>query len=224
LMTLMALRFNPRPRAGGDGFYSFNELILICFNPRPRAGGDLLLEFDTDVWIVSIHAPARGATLATLMIVPVPPRFNPRPRAGGDMMDAGLVMFISGFNPRPRAGGDLAFGDGPSAERFQSTPPRGGRRGGRGQGKGGKGVSIHAPARGATWGCSARWCLFSVSIHAPARGATRVLARIVLYIWFQSTPPRGGRRDRFGDYPRNLGFNPRPRAGGDISLYSILWI
>jgi len=34
---------------------------------------------------------------------------------------------------------------------------------------------------------------------------------------FQSTPPRGGRRYGMGVFTVNIGFNPRPRAGGDWS-------
>jgi len=33
-------------------------------------------------------------------------------------------------------------------------------------------VSIHAPARGATWTLNGTAATLSVSIHAPARGAT----------------------------------------------------
>ena len=38
-------------------------------------------------------------------------------------------------------------------------------------------VSIHAPARGATYRHERCWCCRSVSIHAPARGATLPLPR-----------------------------------------------
>ena len=56
---------------------------------------------------------------------------------------------------------------------FQSTRPRGARRGRRG-GRGHRShVSIHAPARGATLGAQALPLARLVSIHAPARGATR---------------------------------------------------
>ena len=76
-----------------------------------------------------------------------------------------------------------------------------------------------------------------VSIHAPARGATKVDLPLQRAAWFQSTPPRGGRRlaantfycvrlfqstpprggrpGRGGSVPEQRGFNPRPREGGD---------
>mgnify|MGYP006975374923 CR=1 FL=1 len=55
-------------------------------------------------------------------------------------------------------------------------------------------VSIHAPARGATMRWRRVWLLACVSIHAPARGATPVST---IHGWhlgqFQSTHPRGVR-------------------------------
>jgi len=98
---------------------------------------------------VSIHAPARGATLifSILLVVttfqstplregrPSPPttcgrtsRFNPRPCARGDMYYAVFDHEIRGFNPRPCARGDM-----PAAIDLVIVQ-----------------VSIHAPARGAT--------------------------------------------------------------------------
>ncbi len=56
------------------------------------------------------------------------------------------------------------------------------------------GVSIHAPARGATTFSAIASVSSGVSIHAPARGATH---------------PCGGH------LRRSCGFNPRPREGGD---------
>ena len=79
--TLM--RFNPRPRVGGDRVPRHE--VLACdhgFNPRPRVGGRLS----------RVAPPAdRGAG------------FNPRPRVGGDETKSGLgSRFLPGFNPRPR--------------------------------------------------------------------------------------------------------------------------
>ena len=79
-------------------------------------------------------------------------------------------------------------------------------------------VSIHAPARGATLKAVYKLrCYLYVSIHAPARGATRkpppMASRTSL---FQSTHPRGVRR-RHGVIfmVMNFRFNPRTRAGCD---------
>jgi hypothetical protein len=77
-----------------------------CFNPRSRAGSDVRLRQDRLHRIVSIHAPARGATSSRR------PRrhgsccFNPRSRAGSDMIPGGRSSPSSCFNPRSRAGSD----------------------------------------------------------------------------------------------------------------------
>ena len=106
--------------------------------------------------------------------------------------------------------------------RFQSTPPRGGRHRLAEYPRSIYRVSIHAPARGATG--IKRVYLFDldVSIHAPARGATQDLdpsIEVTVYVSihapargatpvplvlsigevvFQSTPPSGGRRTQRG--------------------------
>ena len=56
------LRFNPRPRMGGDIDPHNKYLTTFGFNPRPRMGGD----------IISGRKNPRCV------------RFNPRPRMGGD--------------------------------------------------------------------------------------------------------------------------------------------
>ena len=79
--------------------------------------------------MVSIHAPARGATSPNYTQASLDSGFNPRPRAGGDGKQRrstiaattfqstpprggrrgkllGHASDIRGFNPRPRAGGD----------------------------------------------------------------------------------------------------------------------
>ena len=83
---------------------------------------------------------------------------------------AGLVVC---FNPRARAGrdGHTPTGQIPTGQ-FQSTRPRGARRGGGPGAREAYLVSIHAPARGATYNPLSNPLSSSVSIHAPARGAT----------------------------------------------------
>ena len=100
---------------------------------------------------------------------------------------------------------------------FQSTLPRGERPMPTISRRPSAGVSIHAPARGATRGRVSAWLDIYVSIHAPARGATMLLiclsSAVIVSIhapargatWrqqeshhrsllFQSTLPRGERR------------------------------
>ena len=56
--------------------------------------------------VVSIHAPAQGATIIAPYINERKKRFNPRPRAGGDALNLPHSIETDSFNPRPRAGGD----------------------------------------------------------------------------------------------------------------------
>ncbi len=100
--------------------------------------------------IVSIHAPARGATPAHRHPYPGSDRFNPRARTGRDDRGDIAPRAGGGFNPRARTGRDDA---GARAWRWDE-------------------VSIHAPARGATDQLAVLPQREDVSIHAPARGAT----------------------------------------------------
>ena len=122
--------FNPRPRTEGDfGYHGIRHMVAV-FQSTPPHGGrpvrDLSLPkfrefqstpphggrpfFQIKRWrcgCVSIHAPARRATAATMI----------------------ASAFSSGFNPRPRTEGDQDLRFRPVRRiRFQSTPPHGGRR------------------------------------------------------------------------------------------------
>ena len=166
--------FQSTPPHGGRPLRDGNVTTVVVFQSTPPHGGRRYVEPDMlALGCVSIHAPARGATLAAMGSAAVAGCFNPRPRTGGDT------------NP-PRRGGFVAW--------FQSTPPHGGRqlivltviasigvsihapaRGATAEQHGGANrasVSIHAPARGATHGLTLRLATIGVSIHAPARGAT----------------------------------------------------
>ena len=73
-------------------------------------------------------------------------------------------------------------------------------------------ISIHAPARGATWRNLYRCDQIAISIHAPARGATQMHLKTVVQILFQSTRPRGARqivRDIFGTVKSFQSTRPR---------------
>ena len=80
-------------------------------------------------------------------------------------------------------------------------------------------ISIHAPARGATDKEAQVTQTLWISIHAPARGATKsVSIRCTGYSKFQSTLPRGERRNGRGKHKYYRNFNPRSREGSDRKL------
>ena len=142
------------------------------------------------------------------------------PRGGRPASWWGSAPCTRSFNPRPRAGGDMHS----VVRRHQN-----------------ENVSIHAPARGATWTTSTSRESYAMFQSTPPRGGRPLFAYIlrpittrfnprpraggdpfagefqVDHVVFQSTPPRGGRR-RWARPPRpgRPGFNPRPRAGGDL--------
>ena len=188
-------RFNPRPRAGGDLACHGDAVSSRSFNPRPRAGGDP--EHRASIiamTVVSIHAPARGATRDGHRMRVIPSPFQSTPPRGGRLSGSRCIRHRT-FQSTPPRGGRPLVACQDSVEVFQSTPPRGGRH------------QIVARLRSAC----------NVSIHAPARGATVLLDREAAdAVKFQSTPPRGGRPDACRRMPTSRRcFNPRPRAGGD---------
>ena len=143
--------FNPRPRTGGDPLHDPKRMYQLCFNPRPRTGGDIDLGLSSCTAVVSIHAPARGATRnwhreqKYIMFQSTPPHggrrlrccrcgsrylFQSTPPHGGRNVRCTLHMNQNhSFNPRPRTGGDCLLVRITGRQDF---------------------VSIHAPARGAT--------------------------------------------------------------------------
>ena len=167
--------------------------------------------------LVSIHAPAWGATVYHQLYHHQQLRFNPRTRMG---CDSTCLLFhgrFHCFNPRTRMGCDKGKGKyQPYAIMFQSTHPHGVRRRASSAIVGLMEVSIHAPAWGATltfskveydscvsihapaWGATKtiqeRAIESKVSIHAPAWGATVSSATPSPLAPFQSTHPHGVRR------------------------------
>ena len=118
--------FNPRSREGSDVSLSFGTYGFWNFNPRSREGSD------TDKWStqlrskISIHAPARGATVQSINNPQQNADFNPRSREGSDHPCNFYAQTFQDFNPRSREGSDH-----PSLMYFFTVLT----------------ISIHAPAR-----------------------------------------------------------------------------
>jgi len=79
------------------------------FNPRARVGRDFSTHAQDHAWLVSIHAPAWGATLLDKKQSLKSTSFNPRARVGRDMTFVKLWRRRRGFNPRARVGRDSLF-------------------------------------------------------------------------------------------------------------------
>ena len=91
--------FNPRPREGSDIYPVSKYNPFSDFNPRPREGSDYHPPGHCGVlYIISIHAPARGATHVTSLTVRTAPlNFNPRPREGSDCKYCSFLLYQSSF-------------------------------------------------------------------------------------------------------------------------------
>ena len=186
----------------------------IYFNPRSRERSDFKAELHNAGQPISIHAPARGATLrkslsiSSLKFQSTLPRgerpsgypeavrmwyFNPRSREGSDKGIDKFPCHIHYFNPRSREGATTQFSEIFILLRFQSTLPRGERR------------QEQSPVAAD----------IKISIHAPARGATSFTWRMSVRSRFQSTLPRGERQRSARYWRQDMNFNPRSREGSD---------
>ena len=171
--------------------------------------------------------------------------FNPRLREGGDcptyLCWFGCYKFQStpprgrrrfhnyevrilqrGFNPRLREGGDITIFSLQILIKFQSTPPRGRRLLAQAAQGFPRSVSIHASAREATKRADKKSLMNEVSIHASAREATSSSKFAIIFLLFQSTPPRGRRLKCRIPGSTHICFNPRLREGGDEAVRCIL--
>ena len=186
--------FNPRSRKGSDNFWTlfYNVSRISIHAPaRGATGGDPISPLDGQI---SIHAPARGATIIN-----------------GERILSGAFQSTLPQGERPV----LAFGM-PTSESFQSTLPQGERQRQRTTPLNAKGISIHAPARGATNYNGVRKGGNTISIHAPARGATvNQYLNGGVYIISIHAPARGATKRLTALPVIFVYFNPRSRKGSD---------
>ena len=207
--------FNSRPSARGDSAAMSTMLKPKKFQFTPLREGrqDSVCRLRRE-YLISIHAPPRGATEDVEGVLQKAKHFNSRPSARGDMFFSASTIRPFNFNSRPSARGDDYIP--PLVLRrdvFQFTPLREGRRLIL-SAIGTFSISIHAPPRGAT-GCvcfCTRPCVnFNsrpsargdartrnphirnfISIHAPPRGATPPQRYLIpLQAISIHAPPRG---------------------------------
>ncbi len=207
--------FNPRTRTGCDINTDYVELSVTLFqSTHPHGVRRQRVAKHATVRVISIHAPARGATWR-LRCLSDRLNFNPRTRTGCDIKDENEAKLALISIHAPARGATIPGLFLLLALKFQSTHPHGVRQTGQVQASN-RQISIHAPARGATPAAIPLLPFVSfqsthphgvrrpisrrqrmrrkISIHAPARGATRA--------W---------RRGRVGI----SNFNPRTRTGCD---------
>ena len=166
---------------------------------------------------ISIHAPAKGATVQSLNISLLLRFQSTLPRRERRSCASISENDIANFNPRSREGSDfrtlfrlLAY------VIFQSTLPRRERRKSGSQCCYGTEISIHAPAKGATTWEYRTTQKLRISIHAPAKGATYTNAYYNCRRWYFNPRSREG-SDKVMDSEsfKISHFNPRSREGSD---------
>ena len=62
LMSHAMLYFNPRSHKGSDCIRFILRKIIKNFNPRSHKGSDAIRQRNFYIYVISIHAPTRGAT------------------------------------------------------------------------------------------------------------------------------------------------------------------
>ena len=129
----------------------------------------------TNSTLISIHAPARGATFTPNYKLPMYDISIHAPARGATRTMTMPSGFVKYFNPRSREGSDGIL----RTVRTKIIM-----------------ISIHAPARGATCRTIHFYNSNNISIHAPARGATHFSSVLDRPIEFQSTLPRGERQQK----------------------------
>ena len=178
--------FNPRSREGSDltGSTLADTTRKISIH-APAKGATVDQDKADYACHISIHAPAKGATSPVASSSTSSIYFNPRSREGSDICQPYLAMFLL---------------------TFQSTLPRRERRTDCVIPSATSSISIHAPAKGATTATNNLPPAKRISIHAPAKGATAKSLIHIIPTVFQSTLPRRERRWRQQRNTKAYGF------------------
>ena len=214
-------RFQSTHPRGVRQEYAFAIEVTLQFQSTHPRGVRLVCNAEgSGVNLVSIHAPAWGATSSSLISSARPAVFqSTHPRGVRHRRLKLRPARPGGFNPRTRVGCDCSVDAGRKVTiKFQSTHPRGVRL-------------VTLISLRLYFGCfnprtrvgcdgavhPAFFAVDVVSIHAPAWGATTSTTTISVAVCvFQSTHPRGVRLSPQPRPSSNFSsFNPRTRVGCD---------
>ena len=151
--------------------------------------------------VISIHAPAKGATLIVLPIALEPLNFNPRSREGSDTFTqlAGYGKFDISIHA-PAKGATSSLTTNLIVSTISIHAPAKGATQIVSNDVDQEVISIHAPAKGATTIHLCGVYVLVISIHAPAKGVTVAGSPQTLISSFQSTLPRRERPDQLHHY------------------------
>ena len=147
--------------------------------------------------MISIHAPAKGATLLKCSSRSDGRDFNPRSREGSDHDKGRCEGNGDDFNPRSREGSDPATPPSWKIQRdFNPRSREGSDIGSMGACKQGYQISIHAPAKGATKKFQIHVDKNQFQSTLPRRERRCLIHLLDSKIIFQSTLPRRERHIR----------------------------
>ena len=204
------------PARGATDHARLAILIVYISIHAPAKGATVIVVLFVYVCNISIHAPARGATLSFARLTPINSNFNPRSREGSDPFNNLRFSTTDISIHAPARGATFTRYIYPLKSCISIHAPA----------RGATvivvlfvyvcNISIHAPARGATQFSHLFCRALQISIHAPARGATIGKDQNLSEKKFQSTLPRGERREGQLYFIGIYNFNPRSREGSDI--------
>ena len=144
----------------------------------PARGATSIALFAMPLRIISIHAPARGATSGDSAQINSTGISIHAPARGATSKFTLVLPFLIFQSTLPRGERQEELFAETRLKLFQSTLPRGERLFVRFRFSDVSEISIHAPARGATDHAISALRYAYISIHAPARGATSILSKI----------------------------------------------
>ena len=207
--------FNPRSREGSDKTSHIRGNTNCHFNPRSREGSDPVSFSVLVKSIISIHAPAKGATYRYFHALHLQKDFNPRSREGSDVVALNVLRMAGIISIHAPAKGATkpckhcvvcsiisihAPAKGATSQQsmqrsvtvFQSTLPRRERRVLRKR-HSGRPRDFNPRSREGSDRFSLLCCRNTpISIHAPAKGATHiVLDAFLSYVISIHAPAKG---------------------------------
>ena len=146
---------------------------MIISIHAPARGATFLVFCKFNVVKISIHAPARGATAIPVTVITAGRDFNPRSREGSDHHQVRTFFCLVEFQSTLPRGERRESRHRPGGDRirFQSTLPRGERPRHRCRSPPPRGFQSTLP-RGERRSLAVAGIPVTISIHAPARGAT----------------------------------------------------
>ena len=166
--------FNPRSREGSDTFprYINNSHTVISIH-APAKGATSYQLYQREYKMISIHAPAKGATWYKKPTLQIKVISIHAPAKGATLLGYAVCTLHHYFNPRSREGSD------PSSPlalylrmEFQSTLPRRERLIDPKTGKKVDKFQSTLPRRERRSANAILFLIYNISIHAPAKGAT----------------------------------------------------